>query len=115
MHGKGVGQFAEVHSQRSNLQQRKPRHVPVTFGNDGFTTAQQSGLFPVFEAEQGVVTAVSKIRRRVPVVDYLQPQKRFAHLFAPQRRDDVIAQLQAQADRNIREYRLIDPVEVEGA
>ncbi len=77
--------------------------------------AQQSGLFPVFEAEQGVVTAVSKIRRRVPVVDYLQPQKRFAHLFAPQRRDDVIAQLQAQADRNIREYRLIDPVEVEGA
>ena len=77
--------------------------------------AQQSGLFPVFEAEQGAVTAVSKIRRRVPVVDYLQPQKRFAHLFAPQRRDDVIAQLQAQADRNIREYRLIDPVEVEGA
>ncbi len=76
--------------------------------------AQQSGLFPVFEAEQGVVTAVAKIRRRVPVVDYLQPQKRFAHLFAPQRRDDVIARLQAQADRNIREYRLIDPVEVEG-
>ena len=76
--------------------------------------AQQSGLFPVFEAEQGVVTAVAKIRRRVPVVDYLQPQKRFAHLFAPQRRDDVIAQLQAQADRHIREYRLIDPVEVEG-
>ena len=75
--------------------------------------AQQSGLFPVFEAEQGVVTAVAKIRRRVPVVDYLQPQKRFAHLFAPQRRDDVIARLQAQADRNIREYRLIDPVEVE--
>ncbi len=76
--------------------------------------AQQSGLFPVFEAEQGVVTAVAKIRRRVPVVEYLQPQKRFAHLFAPQRRDDVIARLQAQADRNIREYRLIDPVEVEG-
>ncbi len=76
--------------------------------------AQQSGLFPVFEAEHGVVTAVAKIRRRVPVVDYLQAQKRFAHLFAPQRRDDVIARLQAQADRNIREYRLIDPVEVEG-
>ncbi len=75
--------------------------------------AQQSGLFPVYEAEHGEVTAVSKIRHRVPVEDYLRPQKRFAHLFAPQRRDDVIAQLQAKADRNIREYRLVDAMEVE--
>lgn len=72
--------------------------------------AQQSGLFPVFEAAHGEVTAVSKIRRRVPVEDYLKPQKRFAHLFAPQRRDDVIAHLQAMADRNIRQYGLLDPV-----
>jgi pyruvate ferredoxin oxidoreductase beta subunit len=72
--------------------------------------AQQSGLFPVFEAAFGEVTAVSKIRRRVPVEDYLKPQKRFAHLFAPQRRDDVIAHLQAVADRNIRQYGLLDPV-----
>jgi len=72
--------------------------------------AQQSGTFPVFEAEHGEVTAVSKIRRRVPVEDYLKPQKRFAHLFAPQRRDDVIAHLQAMADRNIRQYGLLDPV-----
>ncbi|MGD9832535.1 MAG: thiamine pyrophosphate-dependent enzyme [Piscinibacter sp.] len=71
--------------------------------------AQQSGLFPVFEAEHGEVTAVAKIRRRVPVEEYLMPQKRFAHLFAPQRRDDVIARLQAQADRHIREYGLLDP------
>lgn len=77
--------------------------------------AQQSGLFPVFEAEHGEVTSVAKIRQRVPVEAYLMPQKRFAHLFAPQRRDDVIAELQRQADRHIREYRLIDPVEVEGA
>lgn len=77
--------------------------------------AQQSGLFPVFEAEHGEVTSVAKIRQRVPVEAYLMPQKRFAHLFAPQRRDDVIAKLQMQADRNIREYRLIDPVDVEGA
>lgn len=75
--------------------------------------AQQSGLFPVYEAEHGELTAVAKIRRRTPVEAYLLPQKRFAHLFVPQRRDDVIAQLQAQADRNIREYRLIDAVEVE--
>lgn len=75
--------------------------------------AQQSGLFPVYEAEQGELRSVAKIRQRVPVEDYLKPQKRFAHLFAPQRRDDVIAQLQAKADRNIREYRLVDAMEVE--
>ena len=28
--------------------------------------AKESGLFPVFEAEHGEVTGVSKIRRRVP-------------------------------------------------
>ena len=55
---------------------------------------------------------MAKIRQRVPVEEYLLPQKRFAHLFAPQRRDDVIAQLQAKADRNIREYRLVDAMDV---
>src|SRR5687767_1317717 len=64
--------------------------------------AAQSGLFPVFEAEAGDVTSVAKIRRRVPVEEYLQTQKRYAHLFKPERRDDVIAALQARADRNIR-------------
>ena len=43
--------------------------------------ARETGIFPVFEAEHGEVTAVTKIRHRVPVEDYLKPQKRFAHLF----------------------------------
>ncbi|WP_372524814.1 thiamine pyrophosphate-dependent enzyme [Piscinibacter sp.] len=68
--------------------------------------AKESGLFPVFEAEGGRVTGVSSIRRRVPVEDYLRPQRRFAHLFAPTERRDVIDHLQAMADRNIREYGL---------
>src|SRR3954466_11692019 len=34
--------------------------------------ATQSGLFPVFEAEAGEVTAVTRIRQRVPVEDYLR-------------------------------------------
>jgi pyruvate ferredoxin oxidoreductase beta subunit len=70
--------------------------------------AKESGLFPVFEAEHGEVVGVSKIRRRVPVEDYLKPQKRYAHLFRPARRDDVIARLQAAADRNIQRYGLLD-------
>ena len=48
--------------------------------------AKECGLFPVFEAENGEVTAVSKIRRQVPVEDYLRPQRRFAHLFEPELR-----------------------------
>jgi pyruvate ferredoxin oxidoreductase beta subunit len=70
--------------------------------------AQQSGLFPVFEAERGDVTAVAKIRRRVAVEEYLRPQRRFAHLFAPTLRSDVIADIQARADRNIARFGLLD-------
>jgi pyruvate ferredoxin oxidoreductase beta subunit len=68
--------------------------------------ATQCGLFPVFEAEHGDVTEVTKIRHRVPVEEYLRPQKRFAHLFSPVRRDDVIARVQARADRNIERFGL---------
>jgi pyruvate ferredoxin oxidoreductase beta subunit len=70
--------------------------------------ATQTGLFPVFEAEDGEVTGVSPIRRKVPVEDYLRLQKRYAHLFSPTRRDDVIERLQAQADKNIRRYGLLE-------
>src|SRR5271165_4399566 len=41
--------------------------------------AKESGIFPVFEARDGEVTSVSKIRRRVPVEDYLRIQARFSH------------------------------------
>jgi pyruvate ferredoxin oxidoreductase beta subunit len=74
--------------------------------------AKETGIFPVFEAEDGEVVSVSKIRRKVPVEEYLQPQKRFAHLFGDPPRADVIARIQETADRNIRRYRLL---EAEGA
>jgi len=70
--------------------------------------ARETGIFAEFEAEHGEVTAVTKIRHRVPVEDYLRPQKRFAHLFSGAGRPDVIALIQADADRNIRRYGLLD-------
>jgi pyruvate ferredoxin oxidoreductase beta subunit len=70
--------------------------------------AKETGLFPVFEAEQGEVVSVSKIRRPVPVEEYLKPQRRFGHLFSPQIQTGVIARIQAIADRNIRKYGLSD-------
>ncbi len=69
--------------------------------------AAESGLFPVFEAVDGRITSVSRIRRRVGVEAYLRPQKRFAHLFAGEGRPDVVARLQASADRNIERFGLL--------
>ena len=48
--------------------------------------------------------SATKIRRQVPVERYLEPQRRYSHLFSPERRDDVIARLQARADRNIKRF-----------
>jgi pyruvate ferredoxin oxidoreductase beta subunit len=70
--------------------------------------AKETGLFPVFEAAQGDVTGVTKIRRRHPVEDYLKLQKRYAHLFGPDGHPDVVARVQAIADRNIERFGLVD-------
>ncbi len=88
---------------------------PLGWGTDSSQTirvarlATESGLFPVFEAEHGDVVAVSKIRRQVPVEDFLRTQKRYSHLFTPVERQDLIAQIQAKADRTIRRFGLTDP------
>ncbi len=55
-----------------------------------------------------MITEVTKIRHRVPVEDYLRPQKRFAHLFSGEGRPDIVARIQAGADRNIRRFGLLD-------
>jgi pyruvate ferredoxin oxidoreductase beta subunit len=70
--------------------------------------AKETGIFPVYEAEQGEIVSVSKIRRRRPVEDYLKPQRRFAHLFSPKVNTEAITRLQQMADRNIRKYGLVD-------
>ena len=70
--------------------------------------ARETGLFPVFEAEHGEVVSASKLRGRVPVEEYLRTQRRFAHLFGEPPRIDVIQQIQARADRNIRRFGLLE-------
>ncbi len=69
--------------------------------------AQETGIFPVFEAVDGQVTAVSRIRRRQPVEEYLRLQRRYAHLFGDHPRPDIVARIQARADRNIERYGLL--------
>ena len=74
--------------------------------------ATETGIFPVFEAVDGEVTDVTRIRRLRPVVDYLRPQGRFAHLFGDTPRDDLISRIQAEADRTVRTFGLTEPDEV---
>jgi pyruvate ferredoxin oxidoreductase beta subunit len=68
--------------------------------------AVESGVFPLFEAEHGAITGSRKIRHRVPVGEYLKPQKRFAHLFKMDNQPGI-ARLQEMADRNIAEFDLL--------
>ena len=68
--------------------------------------ATESGLFSVFEAEAGEVTSSTPIRCQVPVTDYLRVQARYAHLFKPEEKTEVIGRIQATADRNIRRFGL---------
>jgi pyruvate ferredoxin oxidoreductase beta subunit len=72
--------------------------------------ATQSGLFPVFEAEYGQVTGVTEIRSRVPVEDYLRPQRRFAHLFGSSPDEAALERIRGLAERNIRQYGLLGEV-----
>lgn len=71
--------------------------------------ATESGIFPVFEAEAGEVVGVSRIRHQVPVEEYLRLQKRYAHLFGQHPRPDIVARLQAGADRTIARFGLVEP------
>ncbi|MEV0287062.1 MULTISPECIES: thiamine pyrophosphate-dependent enzyme [unclassified Kribbella] len=74
--------------------------------------ATETGIFPVFEAVDGEVTDVTRIRRLRPVADYLRPQGRFGHLYGDRPREDLITRIQAEADRNIRTFGLTGPDEV---
>ena len=74
--------------------------------------AKETGLFPVFEAEHGEVTSVSKIKRKLPVEEYLRPQTALRAPVQGRRADpDIVARIQALADRNIARYGLLDDVE----
>ncbi len=69
--------------------------------------AVECGLYPMIEAQDGELTGVTKIRRQVPVGDYLKLQRRFAHVLKPANAHQL-EQLQAIADRNIKKFSLID-------
>ncbi len=67
--------------------------------------AVQTGLYPLFEAVDGKIVKVQKIKP-VPVEEYLKTQKRFRHLFRDERGKEIIKEIQAVADANIAKFNL---------
>ncbi len=68
--------------------------------------AVESGMYPLFEAVDGELSGVTKIRRRIPVADYLKLQRRFAHVLKPANAFQL-EQLQAIAAHNIKRFDLL--------
>jgi pyruvate ferredoxin oxidoreductase beta subunit len=67
--------------------------------------AVESALYPLVEWENGEVVRVRKIKK-VPVEEYLKPQRRFRHLFRGGEPQPQVAEIQALADANIKKYGL---------
>ena len=65
-----------------------------------------SGLVPLFEMEQGRLTRVRKIKKKIPVDGYLKTQKRFRHLFSDDEGSKIVEAIQTLADENIKRYGL---------
>ena len=90
-------------------------HVPCPLGwgsapEDTIKVARlavESGLFPLFEAHHGEITARTSIRAKVPVTEYLKLQKRFAHLFGNPPDAERLEHIQQIADRNIADFGLL--------
>ncbi len=89
-------------------------HVPCPLGwrHDPSMTIQiaklavETGLYPIYEIENGVVTSVLKIGKRKPVEEYLKLQGRFKHLFGSDAGRGEIKKIQAIADMNVKKFGL---------
>jgi pyruvate ferredoxin oxidoreductase beta subunit len=60
--------------------------------------AVKTGVWPLKEYMDGRVTHTKIPHPRLPVEEYLEKQGRFAHLFQPERREALLADIQARVD-----------------
>jgi pyruvate ferredoxin oxidoreductase beta subunit len=99
---------------------RGPKYIqilvpcPLGWGFDPSLTieiarlASETGLFPLYEYENGKLLSVRKIGKRKPVEEYLRHQARFDHLFETEEGKVEIAKIQTIADQNIEKFGLIE-------
>jgi hypothetical protein len=69
------------------------------------------GLVPSFEIENSSITKVRKMKRKIPVSDYLKEQKQYRHLFDNQTGQKQLQKLQEMADHSIEKYGLMNPAQ----
>ncbi|WXG44958.1 MAG: thiamine pyrophosphate-dependent enzyme [Promethearchaeati archaeon SRVP18_Atabeyarchaeia-1] len=69
--------------------------------------AQQTGLYPIYEMENGRLASVMKIGVAKPVEEYLKIQGRYRHLFQKEGGAEEIKRIQMIADENIRKFQLV--------
>jgi pyruvate ferredoxin oxidoreductase beta subunit len=89
-------------------------HAPCATGwkFDGSKTievgklAVETALWPLYEMENGEISAVRKIKNRKPVEEYLKVQGRFKHLFTMAGENPQIKKIQEIADRNVKQFGL---------
>jgi pyruvate ferredoxin oxidoreductase beta subunit len=67
----------------------------------------QSGLIPLYEIEGREITKVQKIKKKVPVEEYLRVQGRFRHLFRDGGGEQELVRIQKIADDNIERLGLL--------
>ena len=60
--------------------------------------AVKTGVWPLKESIDGNVVHTKTPRKRLPVEAYLKSQRRFAHLFSPQRNETLLNEIQAKVD-----------------
>jgi pyruvate ferredoxin oxidoreductase beta subunit len=77
--------------------------------------AVETGVWPLKEAVGGKVRHTYIPNRFRPVAEYLEPQRRFRHLFHPQRNEAELAKIQAEVDAywaNVRVQESRQPQEI---
>ena len=80
---------------------------PLGWGSDSSLTIQmgklavETGLFPLFEVEEGKITSVMNVAKPKPVEEYLKLQTRFKHIV---KKPEEVAKVQAIADANFKRY-----------
>ena len=82
-----------------------PSHLTLETGRLGVNC----GLVTLFEIENGSITKVRKLKRKLPVSDNLKGQERYRHLFENQTGQKQLQKLQEMADHNIEKYGLMKP------
>lgn len=89
-------------------------HAPCNIGW-GFDSAKtieiarlavETGLWMMYEIENGELTNVLKVHKQQPVEEYLKLQKRFAHLFKMPGGAAQIKLIQDYANHNLNTYKV---------